>query len=108
MPDTVWPHQEKGMAGLTALYSHVLVASPAKCPIRKFKTLANSFDAETPPPPPLPQLVGSSVELFAHGQGREVGLLCPLEPYRGRTVSSEGASCSTETDGKPQHLSYVS
>lgn len=82
MPDRVWSHQEEGKTWLATLSSHVLLASPVKCPnLEKYKMLANYLDTKTPHPR-LPQWVGFSIKLFAHGQGRELGLLCPLsEPY---------------------------
>lgn len=82
MPDRVWSHQEEGKTWLVTLSSRVLQASPVKCPIlEKYKLLANYSDTETPIHS-FPSGWGSSVKLFAHGQGREMGLLCPVsEPY---------------------------
>lgn len=60
----------------------VLQASPVKCPIlEKYKLLANHSDTKTPLHS-FPSGRGSPVKLFAHGQGREIGLLRPVsEPY---------------------------
>lgn len=58
MPDRVWSHQEEGKTWLATLSSHVLLASPVKCPnLEKYKMLANYLDTKTPHPR-LPQWVG--------------------------------------------------
>lgn len=77
MPDRVWPQQEEGQTWRGTLSSRVLQASPVKCPIlEKYKLLANHSDTKTP----LHASPGGRVSclLFAHGQGREVGLLRPV------------------------------
>lgn len=82
MPDRVWPQQEEGKTWRGALSSRVLQACPVKCPIlEKYELLANHSDTQTPLHS-FPSGWGSSIKLFAHGQGREIGLLCPVsEPY---------------------------
>lgn len=82
MPDRVWPQQEEGKTWHGTLSSRVLQASPVKCPILEtYKLLANHSDTKTPLHS-FPSGWGSPVILFAHGQGREIGLLRPVsEPY---------------------------
>lgn len=72
---------------------------------QKDSMVANSSDA-TPPcccssPGGLGRVEGFLCRTVCTWPGRGRGLLCSVEPFRGRTVSSEGVCCSTETNGKP-------